>query len=513
MKTTYTFTKLFLLVAILFAAVSCSENEKEVVVEPEFPEEEAVSSVTPNGETVLTFSANMNWEVTSSAIWCKFANGSTSMKGEAGDISLSLTITEDAWSVEESVVEITLKMGSEEKVIAKYTRAGKAPVITNAEGEEYGEENPIVLAYTNNGVSGSFSFIANYDWEIKNENLPEWLKISENNSQMGGNAGESVLVTFEVAKNFWANAQTGNVVIKAKNSDVSVSIPVSFSGIPEGVIAVDGINGTAFWWKISADGKNFWKDGSLDGSDVEKFAFPLSFNVIAKDNAYKVVQLYRADSGWLIVPDGEFSKSFISLNDKALGKVTIESIEVNDGDMRDAYIYVLPIDLYNELSDGGDIADKLCEGGKDISSKYEKYVVMAFKQEASSSSSSAFSLTVNGSSVEVTPGDGGTNIGGRLMNEYFLSADAIYSVKVAKNSSLVVDPMLSQMEWLDPEKDMIVYTLTDGEVDKSGWELQMNSNETGYIWKVPVKESFYIVFRVLNGEFKMNEKALIIVCE
>ena len=256
MKTTYTFTKLFLLVAIFFAAVSCSENEKEVVVEPEFPEEEVVSSVTPNGETVLTFSANMNWEVTSSAIWCKFANGSTSMKGEAGDVSLSLTITEDAWSVEESVVEITLKMGSEEKVIARYTRAGKAPVITNADGVEYGEENPIALTYKNNGVSGSFNFIANYDWEIKDENLPEWLKISENNSQMGGNAGESVLVTFEVAKNFWANAQDGNVVIKAKNSDVSVSIPVSFNGIPEGVIAIDGINGTAFWWKISADGKN-----------------------------------------------------------------------------------------------------------------------------------------------------------------------------------------------------------------------------------------------------------------
>ena len=161
MKTTYTFTKLFLLVAIFFAAVSCSENEKEVVVEPEFPEEEVVSSVTPNGETVLTFSANMNWEVTSSAIWCKFANGSTSMKGEAGDVSLSLTITEDAWSVEESVVEITLKMGSEEKVIARYTRAGKAPVITNADGVEYGEENPIALTYKNNGVSGSFNFIEN----------------------------------------------------------------------------------------------------------------------------------------------------------------------------------------------------------------------------------------------------------------------------------------------------------------------------------------------------------------
>lgn len=44
---------------------------------------------------------------------------------------------------------------------------------------------------------------------------------------------------------------------------------------------------------------------------------------------------------------------------------------------------------------------------------------------------------------------------------------------------------------------MIVYTLTGGEVDKSGWELQMNSNETGYIWKVPVKESF-ILFSVYS---------------
>ena len=336
MKTTYTFTKLFLLVAIFFAAVSCSENEKEVVVEPEFPEEEVVSSVTPNGETVLTFSANMNWEVTSSAIWCKFANGSTSMKGEAGDISLSLTITEDAWSVEESVVEITLKMGSEEKVIARYTRAGKAPVITNAEGEEYGEENPIALAYTNNGVSGSFSFIANYDWEIKDENLPEWLKISENNSQMGGNAGESVLVTFEVAKNFWANAQDGNVVIKAKKSDVSVSIPVSFNGIPEGVIAVDGINGTAFWWKISADGKNLWKDGA----ESEKLMFPLSFNAIAKDNAYTVVKIEEGNGGFMFVNDE--SQSFLSVEDDNAGNVVLTAQENTTGKERLAYILVMP---------------------------------------------------------------------------------------------------------------------------------------------------------------------------
>lgn len=443
MKTTYTFTKLFLLVAILFAAVSCSENEKEVVVEPEFPEEEVVSSVTPNGETVLTFSANMNWEVTSSAIWCKFANGSTSMKGEAGDISLSLTITEDAWSVEESVVEITLKMGSEEKVIARYTRAGKAPVITNAEGEEYGEENPIALAYTNNGVSGSFSFIANYDWEIKDENLPEWLKISENNSQMGGNAGESVLVTFEVAKNFWANAQTGNVVIKAKNSDVSVSIPVSFNGIPEGVIAVDGINGTAFWWKISADGKNLWKDGA----ESEKLMFPLSFNAIAKDNAYTVVKI-EEDGGFMWV--NEESLSFLSVEDDNAGNIVLKAEKNTTGKERLAYILVMPQKVFDEIKEKADAGGSydnilLNSDGKDlIESKYDAYVALAFKQEGTSTAGGFKVLKYGYENIPCSL-DKTSDMSRSIAISYSISPESIYSLSVESSVSLTINPLLS--EW------------------------------------------------------------------
>lgn len=443
MKTTYTFTKLFLLVAILFAAVSCSENEKEVVVEPEFPEEEVVSSVTPNGETILTFSANMNWEVTSSAIWCKFANGSTSIKGEAGDISLPLTITEDAWSVEESVVEITLKMGGEEKVIAKYTRAGKTPVITNADGEEYGEENPIVLTYTNNGVSGSFNFVANYDWEIKEENLPSWLKVSENGSQMGGNAGESVLVTFEVAKNFWANAQNGNVVIKAKNSDVSVSIPASFDGIPEGVIAIDGINGTAFWWTISEDGKNLWKDGA----ESEKLMFPLSFNAIAKDNAYTVVKI-EEDGGFMYV--NEESHSFLSVEDDNAGNIVLNAEKNTTGKERLAYILVMPQKLFDEIKEKAD--DKgvydgilLNSDGTDlIESEYDSYVVLAFKQEGSSAAGGFKVLKYGYENIPCSL-DKTSDMSRSIATEYGISPESIYSLSVESSVSLTINPLLS--EW------------------------------------------------------------------
>lgn len=501
MKTTYTFTKLFLLVAILFAAVSCSENEKEVVVEPEFPEEEVVSSVTPNGETILTFSANMNWEVTSSAIWCKFANGSTSIKGEAGDISLPLTITEDAWSVEESVVEITLKMGGEEKVIAKYTRAGKTPVITNADGEEYGEENPIVLTYTNNGVSGSFNFVANYDWEIKEENLPSWLKVSENGSQMGGNAGESVLVTFEVAKNFWANAQDGNVVIKAKKSDVSVSIPVSFNGIPEGVIAVDGINGTAFWWKISADGKNLWKDGA----ESEKLMFPLSFNAIAKDNAYTVVKIEEGNGGFMFV--NEESHSFLSVEDDNAGNVVLTAQENTTGKERLAYILVMPQKVFDEIKEKADANGGLYDNillnseGKDlIESEYDSYVVLAFKQEGASAAG-GFKVLKGRWEPIACSSDMTSELSQFIAGEYGITPESIYSLSVSSNAYLTVCPLLAEWSY-----EYMGFTMTGTNID--------NMIEPGESEGIPAvnfsaTETMYVVF-INNGA---PVKALIINVE
>lgn len=212
MKTTYTFTKLFLLVALLFVSVSCSDSKDEAVV-PEFPEKEVVSSVTPNGEAILTFSANMNWEVTSSAIWCKFANGSTSMKGEAGDISLSLTITEDAWSVEESVVEITLKMGGEEKVIAKYTRAGKAMSLADANGVAYDDNNVVVFKYTDTFNGVNISFKTNYDWII--EDAPEWIEVE--NAPLSGTSSELSTINIKVADKFKAFAKKDYINVYNKN--------------------------------------------------------------------------------------------------------------------------------------------------------------------------------------------------------------------------------------------------------------------------------------------------------
>lgn len=281
MKTTYTFTKLFLLVALLFVSVSCSDSKDEAVV-PEFPEKEVVSSVTPNGETILTFSANMNWEVTSSAIWCKFANGSTSMKGEAGDISLSLTITEDAWSVEESVVEITLKMGGEEKVIAKYTRAGKAMSLDDANGVAYDDNNVVVFKYidTFNGVN--ISFKTNYDWII--EDTPEWIEVE--NAPLSGISSELSTINIKVADKFKAFAKKDYINVYNKNKkEEYCKIPVTYWGIDR--VSSDINAGTAY--VFDATGKKYDANGELVEGPL-----PIN-NVLINGDNYQIVYLSKSN--------------------------------------------------------------------------------------------------------------------------------------------------------------------------------------------------------------------------
>ena len=383
----------------------------------------------------------------------------------------------------------------------------RAPVLADGiepghdeDGVEYGEENPIALTYKNNGVSGSFNFIANYDWEIKDENLPEWLKISENNSQMGGNAGESVLVTFEVAKNFWANAQDGNVVIKAKKSDVSVSIPVSFNGIPEGVIAVDGINGTAFWWKISADGKNLWKDGA----ESEKLMFPLSFNAIAKDNAYTVVKIEEGNGGFMFVNDE--SQSFLSVEDDNAGNVVLTAQENTTGKERLAYILVMPQKVFDEIkekADNGGSYDNILlnSDGKDlIESKYDAYVALAFKQEGTSAAG-GFKVLKGGWEPIACSSDMTSEFSQFIAGEYGITPESIYSLSVSSNAYLTVCPLLAEWSY-----GYMGFTMTGTNIDNM---IEPSESEGIPAVNFSATETMYVVF-INNGA---PVKALIINVE
>ena len=208
------------------------------------------------------------------------------------------------------------------------------------------------------------------------------------------------------------------------------------------------------------------------------------------------------------------------------GNVKIESVSANDSESeRSAYILVMPTAVYEEMmkkvADAGFVYDNILfssEGdgintGDDTHVNYDKYTVLAFKQEKAESTEGEFivSNALSTQPIECLPGDGGTGLSNHLFNEYSLDKSKIYSIAVGKNSSISIDPMLSMSEWMsdgDINKAVIAKDFSGDEVDITQWGLGLNAAETAFVFSsIPVNDSFFIIFK---GTDNLNKKALII---
>lgn len=438
------FSNICLLLLVL-TGFSCSENDSAVEV-PVFPSEQQVVTVKPGETVTLTFDANLDWKLYSSAIWCKFSNDLTSINGEAGTaISVPLSINEDTWSLDDEVAEISLYMGGEEKVIARYSRNGFTATISDVNGTIYTEENPLKFEYKNGDVKNIITFSANFDWKIEEETLPEWIVINPE-SLIGGKGGKSINVTFNVPKSYWVESNTGNVTVKSMVSDDKLTIPVKYSGLPEGVVEVDGVDGNPFWWKIAADGQTFWKDGSLDGSEPEKISLPFNFNVLAKDNAYKimVVEQYE-ERGWGNMYCAVNENKYLTLEDNGDGNVKINPVGPNSDSERLAYIVLLNNEEYSSMMEqvnqawGNYEGILLNEDATDLNPNYDNKVVFAFKQETSKVEM-PFVITKNGFEDVTCEFDSESEISKYISSEYGIDADNICSIDMYSQTYLSVSP-------------------------------------------------------------------------
>lgn len=438
--------KRFSLFALLaFMAAGCSENEEAAA--PVFPEGEVVEAVTPGVEHTLSFSANMNWKVTSSALWCKFSNGLTSITGEAGEISLPLTITDEAWSVNEVTVDITLIMGNEEKVIAKYIRTGEGLVVMDMEGNAFNEDNKLVLSYSNNNViSGTFSFVSNFAWELTE--APEWLSV---NLPLKVKANQKFDLPVQLNNAFLANSHEGVLRFHEQNGERYYDVPVTYAGMPEGSIRVEGI-GSAWNWTVSLDGSQYWQ-AALTGGDeeVEKKSFPLSFKVYARNNEYVIRCLGQDASGWMNVNE----MLFYACDDDSNGNLVLRDFQENMGGKLKGYVLAFPKQDYDEISHGGTWSDynTLIDGsGKDVAENVTDYVIMSFEQEGSSSSNTGLpdvSQVTSDGLVPLNVSEGfGENATQELKDKfnygeiYLMDMSQIYNLEVEQGAVLEIKPLL-----------------------------------------------------------------------
>lgn len=498
MKKIYLLTKVCFFAAMMFFAAACTEDD--AVVTPIFPEGETVETVVPGTEYTLTFSANMNWKLESSKLWCVFSNGKTNLNGEMGDVTVSLKITEELLTVDDDIAEITLIMGDEKKVIAKYTRAGLPLEVTSNDTEL----NEINFEYSALEISKTINFETNFDWEISE--TPEWLIIE--NLPIKGKAYSDASVKLEVNPRFLSNSLSDKLIIKRQNTEEYYEIPVTAEGISEGVIRIVGLNNKDYGWSLSADGKTF-SDGRVN------YGVPFTFYVVSKNNDYKIISI--SEDGEYLYANNEYRK-FFDVNDNGTGEVTIDNVGSNDSEKRRGFIMVLSKEEYNKAVDdagGEDGLDAivLVYDGNEISDDYAQYVEMAFTQEESEVLAGGFDITRKGQKVACGLENQNSDLSNYINQTFQIDKNKIYTATTWTNSYLTINPKLSTDEWNESNMKSnmkAIYWDDKSDVDMSSWEPSMSQDNYTVNFTL-LNRPMVILFK--NNSSSSFEKALILNVE
>ena len=289
---------------VSFTGCSDDDDEKENGSgKVEFP---ALQETTLNADETLqiSFKANTNWTLTSTASWCKFVNGDfteSTITGKAGEQTITAKISGDGQNYEEDhVAEIKLSMNGKEEVIYKITRPKKEfkdLIIKDKEGNIYNTKNPIIIKGSGYDKFNTVytTIILESELEVGVSENPDWVAITSKGE------GEYDL-TFKNSnkenldpKYSFTTEKGYKLVFGVKTNDgekINVSVPVAYEGLKENILLFDPEYVGAL--TLSEDGKTFTtaSSGSM-GSTTEgtKYENQLSSTVTVRDDKFHVLKI------------------------------------------------------------------------------------------------------------------------------------------------------------------------------------------------------------------------------
>ena len=244
-----TFAALFAVGALM--AASCNNPTPDgpdgpVVVKPEFPSVVEDNDVAPGETLTLTFQANMDWTVSvpsSNLQWFWIQDNSFKVdkvsgkvaEGQKESVTVQIGVSETEEFDMNRSCDVTLTMGGESKVIAKYMRPAKnrtlAVYAVKVEGNEFVTGADGLYEYSDSEAS-SLDLIwsmaaadfrmpvkvdANCEWQVE---TPEWLDV-----QVPEHTTGSIELVFTGAS---IEAATGTIAFKSGSSvlkELNVTVP------------------------------------------------------------------------------------------------------------------------------------------------------------------------------------------------------------------------------------------------------------------------------------------------
>ena len=287
----------FIGLLMTFCLTACSDDDDDTVT-PIFPEKQNI--VCNAGEKKeFTFTANTNWSLASSTIWCKFQNNDTEefvVSGTAGTQTVTIMATNENQNNDNaSVAKLELTMGGQTIVIGEVTRsaAGYELKIFDEEGVEINELKVGYQHFSKFSVQANFRFAAT--------NLPGWVEL-EGGSLVGPVnqkvSGGLKIIEDDNREKYPVPASDKNVItFSDEEGKAFYSFNVSYDGMTPGVLEMTLPSSNKYDWAVSLDGKTFTQSAggvAGTGGSTTTLKNRVPFTVKTLNDDYEVVFVEKA---------------------------------------------------------------------------------------------------------------------------------------------------------------------------------------------------------------------------
>lgn len=459
-----------------FSLAACSDDDDDTVT-PIFPEKQNI--ICNAGDTrEFTFTANTNWSLASSAIWCKFKADDMeefTLSGAAGSHTVTLMVTDDNQKVNNiSVAKLELTMGGQTIVIGEITRSKVKYELTiyDADGNEVDEETGALVVgykkYAKFSVKANFRFAAT--------NLPGWVEL-EGGSMVGAVnqevSGGLQIIENESREKYPVDPSNNNVITFSDEEGRAFrSIKVSYAGMPADILDLTRPSSYPTDWVVSMDGKTFTQksSGGSTGDVTIAKRMPFTIKTLNDDYVFVYMEEWEGDI-YLIDPEMLWIHCE---GDKGKINLTVDAYEPFVGfqpEERTGYVLAFSRAEYESIKDN--LEGKIVENGE-IAYRYEQNnLLISFTQKEikSSGGDEVLFTAVDGTTqnpIECTSytGDNATS----LKTKYGVSS--IAEIKQPSAGATTVTTLFSitnfECFYLDDDQSALIteqYTDTQIEID------------------------------------------------
>lgn len=447
------FCKSWLFIGLLatFCLAACSDDDDKAET-PVFPAKQNI--VCNAGETTdFTFTANTNWSLASSAIWCKFKSDATEeyvVSGTAGTHTVTVMATDDDQKVEKaSVAKLELTMGGETIVIGEVTRSavGMELKIFDLEGNEIDKTTGLKVGYDN---FAQFKVKANFRFAATN--LPGWVELQ--GGSLVGAVDKEVTGGLKIIQDenrekypVEANIEKNVITFADEEGKAFYEFPVYYEGMDPAKLDLKFPTAYPTNWIVSLDGQKFTQKSSGGSTGDATLYKRIPFTIKTLNDDFEIVYMEEWED-WQ-------GKKNISLIDPSMlwmhcegenGKInlTVDEYKPNtawgEPESRTGYVLALPRQKYTEIE--ANIEGAIVENGE-IKYEYEqKYLLIAFTQKdvKEETDTQAFKVTYYDPSEGVMQEATCT----KSKDNYGYETDEVYVIKQPNsgNKALTIDPFM-----------------------------------------------------------------------